>query len=144
MKRISLLLIFSVAACAANSLLATSVAKQKGNSSIAGIIQYPEKTIPAMQVCALNTQTQATSCVKTRAGQTQYFIKALPAADYYILANLVQVPLKVGGHMVLVQCIRAPCPALLKEVSVAPKQALSNINLNGFYDSREDFPVLSK
>jgi hypothetical protein len=144
MKRICLLLMFGVVACAANTPSTRPALTVKGNGSIAGIIQYPEKTIPAMQVCALNTQTQTTSCIKTRAGQAQYLIKGLPAADYYVLANMGQGPLKVGGHMVQVQCIRAPCPALLKAISVTPKQALSNINLNGFYSSREDFPVLSK
>jgi len=66
-----------------------------------------------MQVCALNTKTQVTSCIKTKAGQTKYLIQGLVTAEYQVLANLTSSELRVVGHMLQVQLIRAPCPALL-------------------------------
>lgn len=142
MKLASLVLIFSVSAYAANAPSATTVVKAKGNSSISGLIQYPAKPLPAMQVCAFNTQTRAASCIKTKTGQTQYSIKGLVTAEYQIIANLTSGELRVGGHMLQVQCIRAPCPALLSSVALKAKEARTGIHLNGFYASREDFPLL--
>ena len=142
MKRISFLLMFSVAACATNAPSANTAAKINANSNITGLIQFPGKAVPAMRVCALNTQTKAISCVKTKAGQTKYLIKGLVAAEYQILANVKNNELRVGGHMLQVQCIRAPCPALLNSVLLKAKESKTGIHLNGFYPSREDFPVL--
>ena len=142
MKRISFLLMFGIAACAANTPSAMTAAKIKANSTVAGLIQFPEKVIPSMRICALNTQTKAISCVKTKAGQTKYLIKGLVAAEYQVLANVKDNELRVGGHMLQVQCIRAPCPALLKSVLLKAKESKTDIHLNGFYRSREDFPTL--
>ena len=141
MKRASLILLMIVfTACAANT--GTSATKPIGASTVAGLIQFPGKVVPAMRICALNTQTKAISCVKTKAGQTKYLIKGLVAAEYQILANVKDNELRVGGHMLQVQCIRAPCPALLNSVLLKAKESKTAIHLNGFYRSREDFPTL--
>lgn len=141
MKRIGLLLLFGFSACAANTPSATTVIKVKANSSIAGQIQYPAKVIPAMQVCAFNTKTQTSSCIKTKTRQTRYLIKGLAASEYQVIANLASSELRVGGHMLQVQCIRAPCPALLKSFALTAKETKIDIHLNGFYAAREDFPL---
>jgi hypothetical protein len=143
MKLASLVLIFSVSACAANTPSATTVVKAKGNSSISGQIQYPAKQVPAMQVCAVNTQTQAATCIKTKTGQTKYLIEGLAAAEYQIIANLTSGELHIGGHMLQVQCIRAPCPALLNSLVLKANEPKTDIHVNGFYASREDFPMVS-
>ena len=142
MKRMGLLCILGFVACATNTPSATTVTKPRGTSTVAGLIQFPGKAVPAMRVCALNTQTKAVSCVKTRAGQTKYLIKGLVAAEYQVLANVKDNELRVGGHMLQVQCIRAPCPALLNSVLLKAKESKTGIHLNGFYPSREDFPAL--
>ncbi len=142
MKRVSALLVFAVAASAMSVACVATAHKIKDSGSIAGTINYPKKPVPSMRVCALNTQTKAVSCVKTRAGQTKYLIKGLIAAEYQVLANVKDNELRVGGHMLQVQCIRAPCPALLNSVLLKAKESKTGIHLNGFYPSREDFPAL--
>lgn len=142
MKRASLVLLMIVfTACAANT--GTSATKPLGASTVAGLIQFPGKAVPAMRICVLNTQTKAISCVKTKAGQTKYSIKGLVAAEYQILATLKDNEFRVGGHMLQVQCIRAPCPALLKSILLKPKESKTDVHLNGFYPSRADFPTLA-
>lgn len=140
MKRASLLLMFIVASCAANPSKTTPQANENG--SIGGVIRYPGHVVPAIRVCALDMQTKAASCVKTTAGQSSYSIKGLPAAEYYLVADIEQWQFKTGGHVLQVQCIRAPCPALLKAVELKAGESLAGIDLNGFYVSREDFPAL--
>ncbi|GEM_PF-2715426 len=142
MKRMSLLAVLALAACATNTNGTVNHIKNVG--SIGGIIQYPGHVVPAVRVCALDTQTQAVSCIKTAAGQSKFQIKNLPAADYQIIASIEQWQFKTGAHVMQVQCIRAPCPAMLKTVSLQAGQALDQIDLNGFYESRDDFPELPK
>jgi hypothetical protein len=144
MKRTSALLIFAIVACVGSTTSVAASNKIKDSGSIAGVIHYPGKQIPSMRVCAFNTETKATSCIKTKEGQTNYFIKSLPVAEYYILADIAQGELKVGGHMLQVQCIRAPCPALLKSLKLKARQKMVGVDLNNFYQSREDFPLLPK
>lgn len=141
MKRISLLTMLALVACAINTP-DTTAGKAKDIGSIGGIIQYPGKTIPSMRICAFNTETHKTVCVKIKAGQSKYRIANLAAAEYQIIAEIQQGKMKIAGHMLQVQCIRAPCPALLNSVSLQTGQALDEIHLNGFYESREDFPML--
>ncbi|MGH8049675.1 MAG: hypothetical protein ACRERV_14520 [Methylococcales bacterium] len=143
MKRISLLTILALVACAINTP-DTTAGKPKDNGSIGGMIQYPGQAIPPMRICAFNAETQKAACVKIKAGEPKYRIANLPAAEYQIIAKVEQAKMKVGGHMLQVQCIRAPCPALLKSVSLQTGQALAEVPLNGFYESRNDFPVLPK
>lgn len=142
MKRMSLLAMLALVACAANNHGTMNNRKDAG--IIGGIIQYPGHVVPAVRVCAFDTQTQALTCIKTAAGQSKYQIKNLPAADCQIIASLEQWQYKTGAHVMQVQCIRAPCPAMLKTVSLQAGQALDKIDLNGFYESRDDFPELPK
>jgi len=140
MKPISLLAMLALVACATNTPDTTAGTKATG--SIAGAVQSPIKAVPAMRICALNAETRAATCIKTASGQSKYRIENLPAADYRIVAGIEQGQYKLGGHMLQVQCIRAPCPAMLKTVSLTSGQVLDNIDLNGFYEARDDFPVL--
>jgi len=140
MKQANLLLMFILASCAANPSTKTQQAKE--NASIGGVISYPGHVVPTIRVCALDTQTKAATCVMTKAGQASYSIKGLPAAEYYLVADIEQWQYKTAGHVLQVQCIRAPCPALLKAVELNAGQSLTGIDLNGFYISREDFPAL--
>ena len=142
MNQADLLLLFGFSACVANTPSTTTAVKAKGDNSIAGQIQYPAKVVPAMQVCAINTQTQATCYIKIKAGQTKYLIIDLAAAEYQVLASVKDNELRVGGHRLQVQCIRAPCPALLNSVLLKAKESKTGTHLNGFYPSRADFPTV--
>lgn len=144
MKIISLFATMMLAACAMNTPSATPVENVKETAMIGGVIQYPGQALPSLRICALDRQTQGATCVKTKSGESRYRIANLPAGDYQIIAEARQGHLKVGGHMLQVQCIRAPCPAQLKSVSLQPGQVLEQIDLNGFYESREDFPAMPK
>ena len=101
--------------------------------SIAGHIQHPAHAIPAMRIC-----------VRTQHGQGRYRIDGLPADDYVVIAETTEgtALYRVGGHMQQVQCIRAPCPEMPKSVTVTPGATVDGIDLNGFYDRRDDFPAL--
>jgi len=132
MKRIGLLAMLALASCAMNTH--DKIDKLIDDGSIAGVIQYPGHVVPALRICALNPQTQAAVCIKTSAGQSKYQIKNLPAADYQIIASIEQWQFKTGAHVMQVQCIRAPCLAMLKTVSLQAGQALDKIDLNGFYE----------
>ncbi|MEO8002732.1 MAG: carboxypeptidase-like regulatory domain-containing protein [Arenimonas sp.] len=140
MKRASLLLMFIVASCAANP--STKISRVIESGGISGVIRYPGDVVPAIRVCALDTQTKAVTCITTKTGQASYSIKGLPAAEYYLVGEIEQWQFKTAGHVLQVQCIRAPCPALLKAVQLEAGQSLADIDLNGFYITREDFPVL--
>ena len=143
MKRISLLTMLALVACAINTP-DTTAGKAKDAGSISGTIQYAGQVVPRMRICAFNTEMQKTHCVKIKAGQSKYRITDLAAAEYQIIAEIWQGKMKVAGHMQQVQCIRAPCPAMLKPVLLQTGQALGEIHINGFYESRKDFPVLPK
>jgi hypothetical protein len=141
MKRAGFIVIFALGACA--STAPTPEAKQ-ASGSISGVIQYQGHVIPAMRICAIDAQSQAAGCMKTMAGHAKYTITQLPAGEYRIIADVLQWQLTVGGHMQQVQCIRAPCPPMLKPVTLQAGQVLDAIDLNGFYYERKDFPVLPK
>lgn len=130
----------ALSACAGH--VSMTPGKLQAAGSLAGLVQYPGFPIPAMRICARHVQTQAMQCINTRLGQKKYRIPKLPAADYQIMASFKQAELRVGGHMQPVQCIRAPCPDLLKTVSLKPRQKLRDIHINEFYTSRPDFPIL--
>ncbi len=115
--------------------------------SIAGHILHPAHAIPAMRICAIGSGAPAEAtriCVRTQRGQGRYRIDGLPADDYVVIAETSDgtALYRVGGHMQQVQCIRAPCPEMPKSVTVAPGTAVDGIDLNGFYDRRDDFPAL--
>lgn len=108
--------------------------------SIAGRIIYPGGPAPSMRICALGAQTQ--QCTDSPAGRTLYRIEHLPEGEYQVVARVEQGELRVGGYVQQVECIRAPCPAQLKTVAVAGGKQVAEIDLNGFYPAREEFPVL--
>ena len=79
-------------------------------------------------------------CVRPAAGATAYRIDGLPADDYVVFAWTDATPPRVGGHVRQVQCIRAPCPPMPDGVTLASGAKVDGVDLNGFYDQREDFP----
>ena len=115
--------------------------------SIAGHIQHPAHAIPAMRICAIGSGAPAEAtriCVRTQRAQGSYRIDGLPADDYFVIGETVDDTgiYRIGGHMQQVQCIRAPCPEMPKPVTVTPGATVDGIDLNGFYDRRDDFPAL--
>ena len=110
--------------------------------SIRGAIRYPDGDAPAMRICAIHGQGAIHGCVETTAGASNYRIDHLPAADYVVIAQPHAGALRAGGHVQQVQCIRAPCPQMPAQVFVAGGAQLMEIDINGFYPAREDFPQM--
>ena len=112
------------------------------SGSISGKIAYPAESTPDMRICAIQDNGALHGCTQARAGDTEYRIDRLAPADYRIVAQLHEGDMRVGGHMYQVQCIRAPCPPLLQAVTVAPGANVAGIDVNEFYDARNDFPAM--
>lgn len=113
--------------------------------TIAGRIAYDDGAAPALRICAIGSGDPATSrhvCTTTAAGATEYRIAGLPADDYGVFAWTRSGPSRVGGHVQQVQCIRAPCPPMPRDVTVAAGARVDGVDLNGFFDSRNDFPAM--
>jgi hypothetical protein len=110
--------------------------------SISGKIAYPSETTPDMRICAIHDGGTEHACTQAKAGDTDYRIDHLAPGDYQIVAQLHEGDMRIGGHMFQVQCIRAPCPAQLQAVTVAPGANLTGIDVNEFYDTRSDFPPM--
>jgi hypothetical protein len=108
--------------------------------SISGKIAYPADGVPTMRICAIHDNGAMVGCTQTNAGDTSYRIDNLAAADYYVVAEFREGDMQVGGHVEQIQCIRAPCEGRLTPVMVKAGAKLKNIDLNGFYESRQDFP----
>ena len=135
------LLLLSIAALSACSNLGGG--RPGGDTgSISGKIAYPSEVTPLMRICAVRTGVGAPICITSLAGQTHYRIERLPAGEYQVQATLSEGEMRVGGHMLPVQCIRAPCPEQLKSVSLSAGAELTGIDLNEFYAAREDFSPL--
>lgn len=102
--------------------------------------------VPAMRICALSDKTVASPapdvCIQTRAGADRYTLAGLRAGTYQIVAKVNDGAAEVGGHVRPVQCIRAPCPDMLAEVTVAAGEQRDGIHLDGFSSERADFPAL--
>jgi len=133
------LICFSLLLLAGCSSMQTSLTR---SGSISGKIAYPSETTPDMRICAVQDGGSLHTCTQAKAGDTQYRIDHLPPADYLVVAQLHEGDMRVGGHTYQVQCIRAPCPAHLKTVTVAPGAALAGIDINDFYAAMDDFPNL--
>lgn len=113
--------------------------------TIAGRIAYDDGAAPALRICAIGSGDPATSrhvCTTTAAGATEYRLTGLPADDYGVFAWTRSGPSRVGGHVRQVQCIRAPCPPMPMDVTVDAGARVDGVDLNGFYDSRDDFPPM--
>ncbi|MGN6152695.1 MAG: hypothetical protein ACTHOH_11925 [Lysobacteraceae bacterium] len=113
--------------------------------TIAGRIAYDDGAAPALRICAIGSGDPATArhvCTTTAAGATEYRITGLPADDYGVFAWTRSGPSRVGGHVQQVQCIRAPCPPMPMDVTVGSGARVDGVDLNGFFDSRNDFPPM--
>lgn len=111
--------------------------------SIEGAIQHPAHVIPAMRICAIGSgQPAARVCVTTRNDQATYRIDGLAADDYIVIASARGSLYSAGGHVQPVQCIRAPCPEMPAPVTVAAGAHVANVDVNRFYEKREDFPAM--
>ena len=113
--------------------------------TIAGRIAYDDGAAPALRICAIGSGDPATSrhvCTTTAAGATEYRITGLPADDYGVFAWTRSGPSRVGGHVQQVQCIRAPCPPMPMDVTVGSGARVDGVDLNGFFDRRDDFPPM--
>jgi hypothetical protein len=111
--------------------------------SIEGAIQHPAHVIPSMRICAIGSgQPAARVCVTTRNHQASYRIDGLAPDDYIVIATAQGSLYAVGGHVQPVQCIRAPCPEMPAAVTVAAGANVADVDINGFYEKRDDFPVL--
>lgn len=115
--------------------------------AIEGAILHPAHVIPPLRICAIGSGAPSTAkrvCVDTRRGQGRYRIAGLPTDEYVVLAETTDdsAMYRVGGHMQQVQCIRAPCPELPKSVTVSENATVDGIDLDRFYDAREDLPKL--
>lgn len=116
------------------------------SARISGVILHPAQAVPAMRICALSDKTapdQAPDvCIDTVAGADDYTLDGLRAGTYQIVARAQRAGMSVGGHVRPVQCIRAPCPEMLADVTLAAGEHRAGVDLNGFYDAREDFPAV--
>ncbi len=122
-------------------------ASAKASGVIEGQILHPSHVIPPMRICAIGSGAPDQAkrvCVQTRRDQASYRIEGVPADDYIVIAQTKSnVSLyRVGGHMQQVQCIRAPCPEMPAAVSVGENRRVDGIDINQFYDKRDDFPAL--
>ncbi len=118
----------------------------RGTGMIEGVILHPAKVVPALRICAIGSGAPAEAkrfCIDTRPGQDTYRIEGLPPDEYVVIAAAAAGRYRVAGHMQQVQCIRAPCPDMPRTVTVAAGAALVNIDINAFYEKRDDFPAIS-
>lgn len=127
MQRIWLALFFAFIAFASTMDSASAVSK-KASGSIAGTLSHPARRIPAMQVCAVNANTQRKVCIKTKADSTRYKILRLPAGEYEVIARAASYP-ESGAYRQSVQCIRAPCPPVIGAISLAAGQHYDQANI---------------
>ncbi len=141
----------SVGGCAASERPAQPRPAQTGpaqadradTGTIEGYLQHPAHAIPAMRVCAIGSgQPAPRFCVTTHRAQGRYRIEGLPADDYIVIAAAQDSLYPVGGHVQQVQCIRAPCPQMPATVTVTAGSRVAGIDINGFYERRDDFPAV--
>lgn len=119
--------------------------RSAAGGTIAGAIAYDAGPAPALRICAIGSGDPAEAtqrCVRTAAGATRYRIDGLPADDYSVFAWTTTSPPRVGGHVEQVQCIRAPCPPMPAGVTLGSGAKVDGVDLNGFYDQRDDFPPM--
>jgi hypothetical protein len=111
--------------------------------SIEGRILHPGHVIPPMRICAIGSGESAKSiCVRTGRDQGSYRIDGVVPGDYIVIGAGGDGIYRIGGHVHQVQCIRAPCPEMPVSLNVSHGANLTGIDINGFYDQRDDFPTL--
>lgn len=124
---------------------APATTRSSTGGMITGRIAYDDGAAPALRICAIGSGDPATSrhvCTTTAAGATEYRLTGVPADDYGVFAWTRSGPSRVGGHVQQVQCIRAPCPPMPMDVTVGSGARVDGVDLNGFFDSRDDFPAM--
>lgn len=137
-----LLLLACLLACTACAQTGAHAAAGRDDASLSGTIHHPAHAVPAMRICAIGEPPAQRVCIAHRAGQDRYTIAGLAPGVYQVVAQARDGAFPVGGHVRPVQCIRAPCPDMLEEVTLAAGQHRDGIDLNGFYPERADFPAL--
>ena len=115
----------------------------EGHSSIAGRIEFPGDTAPALHICAFRTDNGGAACTRTARGQSRYRIERLPGGEYLIWAWL-QAP--EGGLQVMravhaIQCARAPCVQPPRQVRLPEDTAVDGIALNHAAESYPEQPA---
>ncbi|MES2671745.1 MAG: hypothetical protein V4673_15175 [Pseudomonadota bacterium] len=114
--------------------------------AIEGRILHPAHVVPALRICAIGSGAPADAnriCIDTRPSQDTYRIDGLPPDDYVVIAAADKGVHRIGGHVQPVQCIRAPCPDMPASVAVAAGEVVTDIDINGFYEKRDDFPGIA-
>ena len=128
--------------CAGAERRSADAERDARTGTIEGDIQHPAHVIPAMRICAIGSGKEAPRvCVQTRRDQSTYRIDGLAPDDYIVIAAGSGL-YRIGGHVLQVQCIRAPCPDMPASVTVAAGAKVSGIDINGFYERRDDFPAM--
>ncbi len=113
--------------------------------AIEGRILHPAHVVPALRICAIGSGAPTDAkkiCIDTRPSQDTYRIDGLPPDDYIVIVAAGEGLYRIGGHVQQVQCIRAPCPDMPAQVTVAAGGNITGIDINGFYDKRDDFPAI--
>lgn len=117
--------------------------RSASSGSIAGSIQHPAHVIPSMRICAIGSgQPAAHVCVLKPLYEDTYRIDGLAPDDYIVIASARSSLYGIGGHVQPVQCIRAPCLEMLAAVTVSVGANVTGIDINGFYNKRDDFPTM--
>jgi hypothetical protein len=113
-----------------------------GTSSIAGHIEFPGETIPALHICAISDDSGAAACVHTQREQARYRIENLPAGNYQIWAWLAapEGDLQVMRAVHAVQCIRAPCNPQPRTVQLPADTKVDGMTVNEAAASYTDQP----
>jgi hypothetical protein len=120
-----------------------SEARSASSGSIAGAIQHPDHVIPSMRICAIGSgQPAAHVCVLKPRYEDTYRIDSLAPDDYIVIASARSSLYGIGGHVQAVQCISAPCPEMPMTVTVLVGANVTGIDINGFYNKRDDFPTM--
>ena len=140
-------LAFVASGCAGSEVQAAGAqraASTAHSGTIEGGIAHPDHATPAMRICAIGSgESTPRACVQTQRAQNHYRIEGLPPDDYLVIAAAQSDLYRVGGHVQQVQCIRAPCPEMPATVTVAAGATVSGVDINGFYDQRDDFPSIA-
>lgn len=116
--------------------------KTAATGAIEGGIQHPAHATPSMRICAIGDAPSVHVCTRTPAHQSHYRIDGVPPGEYQVFATADNPLYPVGGHVQSVQCIRAPCPSMPASVTVTAGATTTGVDLNGFYDKRDDFPAM--
>lgn len=127
---------------APSSATPTSAGK---TGAIEGRILHPAHVVPALRICAIGSGAPTDAkriCIDTRPAEDRYRIDGLPPDDYVVIAAAGKGLYRIGGHVQPVQCIRAPCPDMPASVTVAAGATVADIDINGFYEKRDDFPAI--